>query len=150
MLTNDLPALGVLFDIDLLKDVSYGEAAWKMFFDLIDIRKMAPGSLLASGDTIATLAGAERAYCIAIQNPSQSVLAHMRRTLDKSHRFQAVSPSCRFIEDESIYYEPLPEVAIITRTGKLIGFPASFESHWFVQFDGFLATPGTNNGQAVE
>lgn len=51
MLSRNVPALGVLFDIDLLKDVSYGEAAWKMLFDLIDIRKMAPGSLLASGDT---------------------------------------------------------------------------------------------------
>jgi hypothetical protein len=138
MLTNDLPALGVLFDIDLLNDVFYGEAAWKMFLDLINIRKMAPGSLLFSGDTIATLTGEERTFCIAIQNPSPSVLAQIRHTLSTARRFRAVNPSCRFIEDGSIYCEPLPEVAIVTRKGKLMGFPASAESHWYVQFDGFL------------
>ena len=137
MLIKGIPALGILFDIDLLEDTWYGKAAWDLFLDLIDVRKEAPKSFLCSGDTIATLCRAENNYCIAIQNRSAEVLSRIRRTLTDSPRFRKVNPSCRFIEGTGLYSEPLPEVRFVSGDGRLIGFPSSCESHDFIGFDGF-------------
>lgn len=141
MLIPNCPALGVFFNIDLLADVVYGEAAWTLFLNLVDVREMARGGVLFSGDTMDTLGGQARDYCIAIQHPSRRTLATIRRTIAEAPRFRAVNPSLRFAEDKGVIWEPLPEVGFVTTDGKFIGFPASSESHWFIRFDGFIASP---------
>jgi hypothetical protein len=138
MLIPDAPALGILFDINLLNATLYGEAAWRIFLDVVDVRKIAPISILYSGDTAASLSGEEYYYCIAVQNESPVILTQIQDLLRKASSFRRVNPTCRFINDESIQWEPLCEVGFVTEKGRLIGFPGSFESHYFIRCDNYM------------
>jgi len=114
-----MPKLGIVFDIDELESASYGYAAYKIFFDAIDTRRI-PGCLLSDGDTNDTLAGRANQYCIAVESFDESKIAAVKNILSTYNAKGLLPPQSRFLEDELVRSEPLVYSARINGAGELV------------------------------
>lgn len=114
-----MPRLGILFDIDELEGGAYGYAAYKIFFDAVDTRRIG-GCSLSDGDTNATLAGEANQYCIAVESFDPSAIAAVEEALGASDAKGLLPPESRFVEELLLQREPLVESAYIDHTGGLV------------------------------
>jgi len=122
-MVSDIPTLGICFDIDKLEKlgaVSYGYDAWKIFWRVIDIKKLAGGTLLFSGDTSAASRG-EYIWCIAVQANDRKLLNKILVAFKKSDEFNRVAATPPFIYDERVVSEPLMTDGEVDAEGILVG-----------------------------
>lgn len=115
-----MPKLGVLFNIDDLGDGLYGYEAYKIFFRMIDPRRIS-GCALYDGDTNATLRRGASEYCIAIESRDHATLNAVRNTIAASTERGLLGPARRFMTDAEVSREPLVLAAGIDAAGELIG-----------------------------
>jgi len=117
--------IGILFDIEELESGLYGYAAYKIFFEVVDIRQLA-GCSLRDGDTNATLIGRANHYCIAVESTDASKIAVVKNALSWSNAKGLLPLKYRFIEDVLVSNEPLVLAAHISTTGELVGCQTSW------------------------
>ena len=117
---SGMPTLGIRFDIEKAGGGYYGMTCWEVFWRVVDVKKLA-GALLCEGDTNATLQDKENVYCLAIQSTNANILREIRAALESSPEFNKVASSPRFIENEQVWREPLPDRGRVDASGSLVG-----------------------------
>lgn len=126
---------GVVFDIDELSDPLYGFAAYRLLFKTVLTAnpQLLRNCRLWDGDTAATLAGAARAYVIAIE-ADDAVLSAIRDAVSRSGHPALRPGQDRFLADEMLANEPLVVAARINELGVLDWCEASFvHNAWEVE-----------------
>jgi hypothetical protein len=116
---DGLPALGIRFDLDRIDSGSYGVECWRIFWQAVDPAGL-DGSVLYEGDTAASMAARENAFCIAIQHMDESVLRAVKNSLMGDPRFTAVCAPPRFVEGADCTGEPLVMVGNVSG-GEIVG-----------------------------
>ncbi len=99
-------AIGVVFDIDGLNDMSYGLAAYRLLFDTIEPRLLAR-TRWRDGDTTATLSGRERRYLISIETAHPEHLPAIARAVEMISHPALLPGARRFASRESMLHEAL-------------------------------------------
>jgi hypothetical protein len=120
----NVPALGILFDIDKVPSDNYGLECWKVFWSTVDAEVLRD-AVLYEGDTLAPAV-----YCIAIQTTSDNVLRQIRATLDQDLGFQKIAASPRFAERGTVVMEPLVETARVDKGGNLLVDATAIGGFW--------------------
>jgi len=113
-------ALGIRFDIDRIDAAVYGFECWRIFWQSVDVNKLAGGHLF-EGDTAGTLDGNENVFCIVVQLDNQDVLSEMRNNLERNAEFQRIAAYPEFDEGSELLREPLADAGRIDVSGKLVG-----------------------------
>ena len=115
--------LAIHFDIDKLNASLYGEAAWRIFWTIIDIRDLPPFASLYEGDTDWTLEqnGVDNTYCIRVSCNESPVLAAIRDAFWDSVEYQAVKPLWPFQMDDNAQSQPLVEAGFVSYDHELKG-----------------------------
>ncbi|WP_328603331.1 hypothetical protein OG943_24940 [Amycolatopsis sp. NBC_00345] len=108
--------IGVLFDIDALDSPSYGRAAYRIVFAILDPQQITR-CVIHDGDTNATLTGLERTYCIAFQVGRRRQLDYLRNAFAGRTDRGLWPPHCRFTEGKIIEREPLVAAGVVTSAG---------------------------------
>ncbi len=117
--------VGILFDIDKFERALYGYAAYQIFFDAIDTRKLG-GCSLRDGDTTATVKGDVYHYCIAVESEDPSKIKLVKEAFIDTNAKALLPPRDRFLEDAQVTQEPLVLAARINSKGELIGCKTSW------------------------
>ena len=108
--------LGLRFHIDQLGE-DYRSDAWRVVWTAIDPAQVGPARL-REGDTAATLAGRERAFCIAVEARSSAV-TRLREALSASPEFLRVAADPVFVTGEAVTLEPLTSAGSVGEHGEL-------------------------------
>lgn len=117
-----MPKLGILFDIDELEStyrMTYGYAAFRIFFDAIDTHQIA-GCILSHGDTNETLIGRANQYCIAVESLDESKIATVKNALSACDARGLLPLASRFLDDAHVRDEPLVYAGNIDAAGQLV------------------------------
>jgi hypothetical protein len=111
------PEVGVLFEIQKMKEAVYSHEALMMLFRILDCTRIA-SSTLRHGDIIPD----NGYYCIAIRTPSANVAEYVRKAVRSWHK-EAPLPSEeeRIMEEADLSNQPLPYMGYVTETGKYLG-----------------------------
>lgn len=116
----NMPALGIRFDIGKIESGAYGYECWKVFWRAVSIEKLS-GALLFEGDTAATLNGREYVYCIAVQSINTTIFDEIQVALEQSTEFKRIAASPRFVKNNHVVGEPLPDAGRVDSAGNLVG-----------------------------
>lgn len=108
-------AIGIRFDIDKIKNNSYGYKCWETLWRAIDPKDIGIASL-REGDTQATLMRSENVYCIAIQTTGN--IERIKHVLSQNEAFKRVCANPMFTNN--ISKEPLMNSGRITSNGDLV------------------------------
>lgn len=119
--------LAIHFDIDKLASASYGEAAWRVFWTIIDLRDLPPFTTFHEGDTDWTLEqnGIDNTYCIRVRCGRPHVLAAIRDAFWDSPVYadprRGVKALWPFQVDEDAARQPLVEAGHVSYDHELKG-----------------------------
>ena len=114
---SDMPALGILFNIDKLEEEgSYGKDAWIIFWKTIGTNGLSTIIELWEGDTREM-----GVFCIGIQTFDAVILQQVRSKLQQSNEFNKFAATPNFIEGTSVIKEPLVHVGRMDSNGNLTG-----------------------------
>lgn len=98
-MNSSVPTLAIRFDIDALEEkcseTCYGEAAWRIVDDAVDLSSMQGTSTLFEGDSLQN----EYVFCIAIQNSNRSILDAIQKSIEGSSEFRNVADSTPILTD---------------------------------------------------
>jgi Tfp pilus assembly protein PilF len=110
--------IGVLFDIDELEGEQYGQAAYQLFFEVIDTRLLA-GCTLKDGNTDTPLTEQADLYCIAVETDDSTKIATVKNGFSNLEAKGLLPPASRFLEAAAVSQESLVTAAHIAPTGEL-------------------------------
>lgn len=120
--------IGILFDIDALGGGFYGQAAYRLLFNVVG-RPSIRGVDLYDGDTAETLhlpgakahCGHDRIYCIALESKDDAMIRHIAERLAASTEAGLAPPECRLLLDHAtVKAEPLVFAGAIDAKGNLV------------------------------
>lgn len=109
------PGIGVVFDIDGLGGGYYGYRAWQIFMRHIDPQRIC-ASILVEGDTVLTLDGRAREFCIGIYGMID--LEYVRDLFEGIDDPGLAGVHRRFIEKVALDPQPLPIRGYIDAVGR--------------------------------
>ena len=117
---QNMPTIGVRYDIDKAGGGYRGFACWKIFWQAINPEEIGDAALY-EGDTAATLNKQERVFYIAVQSLDPEASTKIKVALAQSEAFQRVCAKLMFVEGAGCAEEPLAEAGSIDAKGNLTG-----------------------------
>ena len=134
----DVPAIGVVFDIDGLSSGSYGYSAWRLFMRRLDPQRIKP-CLLSEGDTLLTLNGRANEFCIALYGLPD--LDYVRETFESLDDPGLAPFHRRFIEQPALDEQPLGPRGRLDAWGSLVTESWTRVDHDLCQAAGWAYAP---------
>ena len=117
----NMPALGIIFNIDKLGSSAYGMAAWEIFWRAVNIDSLSGNTFLFEGDIKTNVSGKVCfVYCIVVQSDTADLRA-VQSALEQSAEFRGVQASPPFVDEYEVMDEPLLEAGRIDSKGNLVG-----------------------------
>jgi hypothetical protein len=89
--------LGILFNVDEAVESDHRKEAWKLFMRVCDPKRLA-GSTLYEGETTDPLSQLENAFCIAVQNLDERVIAYVKAAFIHCNELGLMPKGQRFLE----------------------------------------------------
>jgi hypothetical protein len=111
------PEVGVVFEIQKMKEAVYSHEALRLLFRILDRARLA-SSTLRYGDIFPDC----QHYCIAIRTPSSDAAEYVRRAVRSWHE-EAPLPTEneRIMEEADLSNQPLTFMGFVTETGEYLG-----------------------------
>ena len=113
---SNIPALGILFDVEKIESGGYGIESWKIFWRAIKGEQFNTELSMFDGDLMEN----DNIYCIGIQTFDQKVLDRIKKIMEEDTEYKKISANPNFIEGYNVIKEPLPGSGVIKYNGNFI------------------------------